>query len=668
MQIKFGAGVETAPGVYTREIDLTQTVPAGASTEAGLAGVFAWGPVDEPRLLESENQLVSLFGRPTNDNYETFFTAANYLSYANKLYINRVNDGGLSAVANSGAVVSAAAHTVNNFEDYQEKQGSFEATVDFIARYPGVMGNSLRIAACGSADQFASTVDLSGVSGNVAFTVGSSTATLEVTGDADDATDVTDNLVVGDFLTIGNNTIGTQDVQITTIGAPVVDSGVATVELTLSGPVKIADDFTSTEIDRSWEFKDAVDRAPTTTFSTAQSGNTAAVDGMHVVVVDEDGDFTGRAGSILEVFEEVSRATDAQNVDGVDNYVKNVINSNSSYIWYGTGTSALPTTTGALVESVATTTPYNVSLGSGTDSADESTASIASIAAGMDKFADSALYPLSAFIVGKTRGGVTGEQIFNYAIDNIADVRQDLVVYGSVARTAVVGNTNPLVGHTNFRANVRNTSYASMPSGYKYMYDKYNDTYRHVPLCGDIAGISTRTDIESDPWAAPAGYNRGQIKNIVKLTWNPTAAEQKVLFANDINPVVTTRGEGTHVMGDKTLLGYQSALNAIGTRKMFNILKRSISEASKRLLFEFNDEFTQSRFRNLVEPYLRDIQGRRGITAFRVQCDDENNTTQVKNSNQFVGDMYIQPARSIRTIHLNFVAVNGVPSFTETLV
>lgn len=687
-----GAGTQQTPGVYTRELDLTLTVSNGASSQSAIAGVFSWGPVNAPVLVSGEGQLVNTFGKPTNANFETWFCASNFLAYSDALWVNRVVDANtFSAVANTANVVSLAAHTVYNNDDYDIKSPSFEAGVAFIAKYPGVTGNSLRVAVCSSAAQFSSNVVLATVGSNTlfanantkaTFVVGANTATITLANTAalsantplPYATTVAATLTVGDIVTIGNTSIGTQQLRITSVGTPAVvntagtNTGVATISLGLSDVVKVADDFSANTLMRQWEFADTVGgAAPTTTASVAASGNTAAVDGIHVVLVDEDGLFTGRRNAILETYANVSRATDGTLSDGTTNYYKKVINTRSNFIWAASSMATANTATGVNIANATATAPINLSFVSGTDSADESTIAIGSIALGYSLFANKDLYSLGSAIVGKTRGGVNGEQIFNSVIDNLGDSLQSIVVYGSPSLAVSVNNLDPIAARRNFRVNLRKTSYAACDSGYKYMYDPYNDVYRFVPLCGDYAGVSARTDVTDDPWKSPAGFNRGQIKNIVKLAWNPNTAHQGILFNQlDMNPAVTVIGEGTYFFGDKTLLGENSAFNSIGVRKMFNIIKLVIAKASRSLLFEQNDEFTQSRFRNLIEPYLRDVLGRRGIGAFKVVCDDSNNTDQTKANYQFVGDIFIKPVRSIRTINLNFIAVNSVAQFTES--
>jgi phage tail sheath protein FI len=284
-----------------------------------------------------------------------------------------------------------------------------------------------------------------------------------------------------------------------------------------------------------------------------------------------------------------------------------------------------------------------------------------------DLFADSSDVDVSLILQGKATG-TNDVQLANYIIDNICEVRKDCVAFISPARSDVVGtgvDGTQAQNIVDFRNLLNNTSYAVLDSGYKYQYDKYNDVYRYIPLNGDMAGITARSDLVRDPWFSPAGFSRGQVRNLLKLAFNPDKAERDLLYKNDVNPVVTFPGQGTVLFGDKTLLGRSSAFDRINVRRLFIVLEKAISTASQSTLFEFNDEFTRAQFRSLVEPFLREVQGRRGITDYRVVCDDTNNTAAVIDANQFVGDIYIKPAKSINFIQLNFVAVRSGVEFTE---
>jgi phage tail sheath protein FI len=260
----------------------------------------------------------------------------------------------------------------------------------------------------------------------------------------------------------------------------------------------------------------------------------------------------------------------------------------------------------------------------------------------------------------------SGVDLANYIIDNICEVRKDCVAFISPTKNDVVNNVGgELDAVLAFKNDIRSTSYAMVDSGYKYMYDKYNDVYRWVPINGDIAGLCVRTDSTNDPWWSPAGFNRGNLKNVIKLAYNPSKAHRDQLYKAGVNPVVAFPGQGIVLFGDKTALNKPSAFDRINVRRLFIVLEKAIATAAKFTLFEFNDEFTRAQFRNLVIPYLRDVKGRRGITDFLVVCDGTNNTAEVIDRNEFVGDIYIKPARSINFIQLNFVAVRTGVAFSE---
>ena len=343
-----------------------------------------------------------------------------------------------------------------------------------------------------------------------------------------------------------------------------------------------------------------------------------------------------------------------------------MIKSQSNYIWAKNAYGLAANTTAAASSALTTDNAIYDSLKLGVDSAAEGSMSLADISAGYDFFKSAEDVDISLILQGKALGGTADSGVAKYIIDNICEDRKDCVLFASPAYADVVNNIggerDAIIA---FRNALTNSSYAIMDSGYKYAYDKYNDVYRYVPLNGDIAGLAVRSDELRDAWFSPAGYNRGAIKNVVKLPYNPKKADRDILYQNDINPVVTFPGQGTILFGDKTLLGKPSAFDRLNVRRLFIVLEKAISTAAKFTLFEFNDSFTRSQFKNLVEPFLRDIQGRRGIQDFKVVCDETNNTGEVIDRNEFVGDIYIKPSRSINFIQLNFVAVRSGVEFSE---
>ena len=397
--------------------------------------------------------------------------------------------------------------------------------------------------------------------------------------------------------------------------------------------------------------------------------NASANDEVHIAVVDEDGKWTGTAGTVLEKYEFLSKASDAKTESGETNYYKNVINARSRYIWFGNHTSDVDGT-GAAWGSVVSgstgfkgatgpTTAYAESLVNGKD---DNVLTSANEIAGYD------LYKSEDVDVNLIIAGSAENATITDLIDNIAESRKDCIVLFSPLKADVVNNAGQeetkLILYITDTINP-NSSYAVMDGNWKYQYDKYNDVFRWVPLNGDIAGLCARTDYTNDPWFSPAGYNRGIIKNVIKLAWNPTKANRDNMYLKGINPVISQPGLGTVLFGDKTTLAKPSAFDRINVRRLFITLEKAIATAAKFSLFELNDAFTRAQFVGLVEPYLRDVKGRRGIYDFKVVCDETNNTPQVIDSNGFVGDIYIKPARSINFIQLNFVAVRTGVEFSE---
>ena len=671
---------QVSPGVNVSEIDLTTVVPAVATTDGALSGLFNWGPVKERVLVDSENNLLSRFGSPTNENAETWFTGASFLSYGNKLHVVRAADSSVvSALANSGVASANSLNTVLNQNDYLGKDGTFDTDIMYIAKYPGSYGNSLRVSICDTANGFTSTVNMTAganTTGTLSLTVGSNSASIIVsntaTGNLAEANTAAVNYAAGisinDLIEVGNSSVGVQYMKVTGVGAVTSNSTHRYFTVSTNDPLQIHTNISQTSFSRYWEFFNVVDSAPGTSEYVSQFGNTSAIDEMHIVVVDAGGKFTKSPGSVLEVFKGVSRATDSKTIDGSTNFYKTVVNEQSRYVWYANDRSSAISNTAVNIASASNTTIMNIRFNGGAEVTTEANVSISTLANGYDYFASAEDVDISLVLTGKSRGGTNGEQLANYLIDNIAETRKDCVVFLSPDKGDVVNNVgseSPAI--VAFRNSCRDTSYAVLDSGYKYMYDRYNDLYRWVPLNGDIAGLCVRTDNINDPWWSPAGFNRGQIKNIVKLAYNPRKADRDTLYKSNINPVVTFPGQGTILFGDKTLQSKPSAFDRINVRRLFIVLEKAISTASKYTLFEFNDAFTRAQFKNLVTPYLRDIKGRRGVYDFLVVCDETNNTGEVIDRNEFIGDIYIKPARSINFIQLNFVAVRTGVQFSEVV-
>lgn len=666
--------IQVSPGVSVREYDSSTVIPAVSTTVGAFAGVFRWGPGYQRVLVDSENTLVNKFGKPDANTFETFFTAANFLSYGNALYVVRTYDSGaLNAIANTA---TATPIQIDNLDDFNLFHSTPDANVAYNAKYPGTMGNSLKISVCDSAAAYQSNlVTGSSQAAQIYFVVGSNNAVVQGLSNTSGQANAAANAVVGalkagDYVRAGNSTIGYQFLKVTSVTnsgveAANVQSGYSYsttgVSISFATNYTLSTNLTATSntVLRNWEFYNAVDKAPGTSTYASSLGLTTQ-DEIHVVVVDNGGAFTGTPGQILEVWKGLSRATDAKTSSGAINYYKTVLNNQSLYVWAGSDRTGAATGLATAISNSTATTALSLSFVGGVDSQAEGSITLGPMALGYDLFKSKADVDISLVLQGKAIG--TGG-LSNYIIGNIAEYRKDCVAFVS-PDSSIVTQADPAQYAVDFRNSTNsvagityNSSYAFMDGNYKYQYDKYNDVYRWVPLNGDMAGLCVATDFTRDAWYSPAGFNRGQIKNVVKLAFNPNQDQRDLLYKNDVNPIVQFPGQGAILDGDKTMLGKPSAFDRINVRRLFIVLEKAIAQAAQSSLFEFNDTFTRAQFKNLVDPFLRQIQGRRGIYDFRVVCDETNNTQQIIDSNQFVGDIYIKPAKSINFIQLNFVAV-----------
>ena len=601
---------QTSPGVNISEIDLTNVVPAVATTEGAIAGVFRWGPEDQRILVTSEQDLANRFGKPASyytdaglttlwNNYETWFSAANFLAYSDALYVTRVTDS----------------------------TADFASGTNFSAKYRGKLGNSIQVSHC--------------VGANMGVTARSDTLTIEPYA----TTGIISGLVANTdptYLSVGDRIVLSTGIElvVSAISAATTDAGDASKfqrTITFDRRYNPADgaQYAST-FSTQWGDADLFDSTP----STATR--------MHVVVRDNDGEISGTAGTILEIFEDIDTASAAVNPDGSTNFSPDVFTNRSDWI----------SCTPAQAVLQASLTFGQATLASGSDGLDEVNITVGDVIAGYNLYTDPADVDVSLIIQGKAKGST----LANHIINNVCEVRKDCVAFISPELSDLT-----VANMTAFAAGLTASTFAVVDSGYKYQYDKYADVYRWIPLNADIAGLCARTDDVRDPWFSPAGYSRGNIKNVVKLQLNPAKAERDVLYKAKINPVITQPGQGTVLFGDKTFAPTTSAFDRINVRRLFIVLEKAIGVAAKSTLFEFNDDFTRAQFKNLVEPFLRDVQGRRGIYDFRVVCDETNNTSNVIDSNQFVGDIFIKPARSINFIQLNFVAVRSGVEFSEVV-
>ena len=637
---------QVSPGVLVQERDLTRIIPAVSTSVGAFAGVFRKGPLDEIVTVSSEQELVDTFGKPDSDNFEDFFSAANFLQYSNALRVVRAQN---SSIAN--AVASGSSFVIKNDTDYTNNYATGQGSVgEWAARTAGAWGNSLLVSICPSATAYEETAkttlsDASTAVGDTTVVLTSSTgfnvgdivnfSTTAATSDYDDG---------HEYRVTANNT-GTN--TITIVRHP---SGTGGLQRSLTNGCNVR---------RRWRFYDQVSGAPgTSPYALARSG---VNDEIHVIVVDEDGVISGTQNTVLEVYSKLSKASDAKSPQGDSNYYPTVIFNKSKYVYWmdhnAGGSNWGNTASGTTFTAV--TTPTSTSLQSGSDG---SAITNAQKKTAYEKFLDSETVDVGLIIAGP------GDATHVDNVISIAEDRKDAVAFVSPERADIVNVANANTQTSNvigFYNTIRSSSYVVFDSGYKYMYDRYNDVYRFVPLNGDIAGLSARTDLVADSWYSPAGFNRGIIRGAVRLAFNPNKTQRDDLYRNRVNAVVTFPGQGTVLFGDKTGLSAPSAFDRINVRRLFIVLEKAISTASKFQLFEFNDEFTRANFRNIVEPFLREVQGRRGITDFLVVCDETNNTGEVIDRNEFVAEIFIKPARSINFITLQFVATRTGVSFEE---
>ena len=413
----------------------------------------------------------------------------------------------------------------------------------------------------------------------------------------------------------------------------------------------------------AWAFKGQFDAKPGTSSFATDLGKTSAADEIHVCVVDEDGAITGTPNTVLERFAFVSQGSDAKKDDGTSNFYKEVINQTSEYIWWADHDSSL-TDAGETIASqsgamTTNTAVIDASLAGGTD---DNAPTVGEIALGYDKFEDAETVDVNLLFAYPDANGAN--TIANDLI-SIATARKDCMAFVSPPLEDTVGAAAPATDVIAFADTLTSSSYASCDSGALYVYDKYNDVYRYIGGAGHVAGLCANADRVADAWFSPAGVNRGQLLGVTKLAFNPTKADRDSLYKARVNPIVSMPGQGTLLFGDKTLLNRPSAFDRINVRRLFIVLEKAISTAAKAQLFEFNDEFTRAQFKNLVEPFLRDVKGRRGITDSLVICDETNNTSQVIDANRFVADIFVKPNRSINFITLSFIATRSGVEFSE---
>ena len=701
-----------SPGIVVREVDLTiGRVDSATDKTAAIVAPFEKGPVNLPIVIENEQDLIDNFGKPNNtDNQvEYWMVAASYLAYGGQMNVVRASGSNLNnATDDAGSVV------INSVDDYINKgydENTLAGTV-VAARNPGSWANGLKVAIIDSfADQVLSVGNTAGMS--VGFGV---TQTASGTVPGSGSTSSLDGFFKGIITDIGTGTISVKFLSHTPSGGTETEidysasgvyrfnssSDITAVNNSAVGVATVAVNSVSDWFDSqtitttngapiSWN--QIAERPGTSAYAAARNSR---FDEVHVVVIDDDGDITGNAGTILEKNLNLSKAKDAEFSAGSTSYWRKFLLNSSNNI-FGLSGPANPVTTAFSSGFTKVTDEawdqntqnikfaangnigYSLSGGENYDGTTDITAggaltaSLGDLSSGYGLFENTDEFDIDFLIMGSGAKTRNETQALANKLISVAEIRKDAVAFISPDKTTfITGSTlrssDDITNNVlDFFASITSSTYAVFDSGFKYMFDRFGNTFRYIPLNGDIAGTCARNDINNFPWFSPAGTARGSILNAIKLGYNPSQAQRDKLYTNRINPVIFSPGAGIVLFGDKTGFGKASAFDRINVRRLFIFIENAIEAAAKDQLFEFNDEITRTNFVNIVEPFLRDVQAKRGITDFRVVCDETNNTAAVIDNNEFIADIFIKPARSINFIGLTFVATRTGISFEEVI-
>jgi hypothetical protein len=644
---------QTSPGIIVQERDFTNSRLQETITNVGaIAGPFTKGEVGVAKLITNEKELVETFGKPTADNYEYWFTASEFLNYGGNLQVARISSSSASNLTNAnstGAAASGIANIkVNNLSAYETNVENTTPQYLFVAKTPGSWGNSLKVLTIDAgADQILTLA--SGVSFAQGATISGGGASGKVyettTGDHTEVSVVLD------------------------ANSPKFTAGASVSGTTIFSVVDWYDEQFAVAGIVKWNA--IAPRPGTSPFAAAKGGKN---DEMHVVVIDDDGGISGTSVTILEKILFVSKASDAKTTEGENNFYKRVIKGRSKYIYSGAHET---TSVYAAVDTVDTSDsavasnkfklygPKVYDFAAGTDYSNYNVGNETQTY--LDVFSDTETIQIDYILAGPTTASKANSLI------NLANTRKDCIAFVSPKRSDVIGSDasttaaqkNNVVAF--FEGISDSSSYAVFDNNYKYIYDRFNDTYRWIPCNADVAGLCVNTATISEPWYSPAGFNRGNLRNAVRIAFNPTKDQRDELYAKRINPITSFPGQGIVLFGDKTALRSPSAFDRINVRRLFLIIERTIKDFSKNVLFELNDDTTRNNFTTQVTNYLRDVQARRGMTDFLVVADTSNNTPDVIDRNEFVADIYVKPSRSINFITLTFVATRTGVSFDEVV-
>ncbi len=725
-----------SPGVLVREVDLTiGNVDPTSGSIGALVAPFTKGPVEEPQLIENEEDLLQTFGQPysIDNHYEYWMVASSYLAYGGTMQVIRADDyNTLTGVGLKNAFVGAGSSIRIKSDTHYNQLGYDDNTITGVtvaAKTPGSYANGIRISiidaaadqiltvATGNTVQVGTAVTQTAVGRIVAGSAGTSVLDGYVKGIVTKSTDTSLEVKVLSHVSAAGTTTNVNyqnggvynftasgTVGLTTAGSAVVFNGAdktytqAVDWFERQDIVLTSTDTNGNPLKLEW---DAIADAPgTSTYAAARGGR---FDEVHVVVIDDKGKITGNTGTILEKHLNLSKAKDAEYSVGSTSYWRKYLATNSQYIYGGSAPAGI-TTTGYSITSNNTLDAdsgwdqdaadvnfgasgvVTASLAGGTNYGDKTdytttgalTSGVDDLISGYELFANTEEVEVDFIMMGAAHHPKEQSQALAEKCVAVAEARKDAVAFISPYRQAflndssvgsvTVNNIDTMTNNiVSYYAPISSSTYGVFDSGYKYMFDRFNNTFRYVPLNGDIAGCCARTDIEQFPWFSPAGTARGAILNSVKLAYNPGKKQRDILYSNRVNPVMLSPGAGIILFGDKTAFGKRSAFDRINVRRLFIFLEDAISAAAKDQLFEFNDELTRTNFVNIIEPFLREVQSNRGIFDFVVICDETNNTGAVIDRNEFVADIFIKPARSINFIGLTFVATRTGVDFEEVI-
>jgi len=706
-----------SPGIIVREVDLTIGRIDSSSDKVGaLVAPFAQGPVSLPTIINNENELLANFGQPYNidKHYEHWLVASSYLSYGGPISIVRSDDADLKNAYAGDLSIGTGIKIKSN--DHYNQLGYDENVitgVTVVAKNPGSWANNLKVAIIdGRADQIVSGIRTDNVSLGATIAQALTSSTLAgvgtITSFNGELRGVVTEILAGNKLSL--KVVGIATTANTQIVTNVNYQQGGFYKFATSGSLAVSGvgstsytdqldwfDQQTIPLNNSQIFWNTIADTPgTSEYAAARGGR---FDEVHVVIIDDKGSVTGNAGTILEKHLGLSKAKDGEFSVGSPSYWRKYLQTNSGYIFAGSQPTGIVTTgivttstasrnwdqnaTGVDFGSTGNNTlillngvNYNGQTGLSTSGA--LTASLSDITVGYDLFANNTEIEIDFMMIGSGNRPEHEQQALANKLIAIAEERKDALAFISPHRlaflsdatvgTVTVNNASTITTNLiTFFSPLTSSSYAIFDSGYKYMYDRFNNTFRYIPLNGDMAGLCARNDINNFPWYSPAGTTRGTILNAVKLAYNPSKSQRDKLYTNRINPVIFSPGAGIILFGDKTALAKQSAFDRINVRRLFIYLEEAIAAASKDQLFEFNDEITRTNFVNIIEPFLRDVQAKRGINDFVVICDETNNTAAVIDNNEFVADIYIKPARSINFIGLTFVATRTGVAFEEVI-